>query len=229
MTLGAFMRGFIRLWIEKPTQLHYGITVCGLSIVSVNVVDFGPIKLSFAIHTGFFVINSFAAFFALILRQSVGIAVAPVVALSSGTISSVATLLLTELLLRWVLWPKCSHIGIHGDCLRSLLILHRMHVDCCRLTFVLFNSVLRKESLVSLIHRESGLIFVRQQFANIFWSCSLENLCKQKLVVSFNRIIPILRKCILRVMTISKLSGSGWFDPEGGEVLMEDVAQFFQT
>jgi hypothetical protein len=23
MTLGAFMRGFIRLWIEKPNQLHY--------------------------------------------------------------------------------------------------------------------------------------------------------------------------------------------------------------
>ncbi len=29
--------------------------------------------------------------------------------------------------------------------------------------------------------------------------------------------------------TIWKLSGPVWFDPVGGEVLVEDVAQFFQT
>jgi hypothetical protein len=42
-------------------------------------------------------------------------------------------------------------------------------------------------------------------------------------------IIRILRKCILLVVTIWELRGSGWFDPVGGEVLVEDVAQFFQT
>jgi len=217
--------------------------------VSVNVVYFGPIKLSFAVHTGLFIINSFAAFFlcvvqnftvdaeftvsgcvvALILRRSAVVAVAPVVALSSATISSVAALLLTELLLRWALRPKCRHIGVHGHCLRGLLILDRMHVECCGLALLLFNPVLRTKGLVGFIHRESGLVFMRQQFVNIFWSSSLENLCKQKLVVSFNRIIRILRKCILRVVTIWELSGSGWFDPVGGEVLVEDVAQFFQT
>ncbi len=93
-------------------------------------------------------------------------------------ISSVAALLLTELLLRRALLPKCCHIGVCEHGLRGLLILDRMHVDRCGLALVLFNSVLRKESLVGFIHRESGLIFVRQQFVNIFWSRSLENLCK---------------------------------------------------
>ncbi len=103
--------------MKNRLNFTIGITVCGLSILSVNVINFRPIKLSFAVYTGLVIINSFAAFFlcmvqnlavdaeftisgsvvALILRRSVVVAVAPVVALSSGTISSVAALLLKEL------------------------------------------------------------------------------------------------------------------------------------
>ncbi len=75
----------------------------------------------------------------------------------------------------------------------DLLFFDCMHCKCSRLTLVLFDSVLCEESLVGFVHRESALVFVREQFANIFWSSSLENLCEQKLVVSFDRIIRILR------------------------------------
>ncbi len=65
--------------------------------------------------------------------------------------------------------------------------------------------------------------------ANIFRSSSLENLCKKKLIVSFDRIVRILCKCILRIVSVWNLSGPVRFDPVGGEVLVEDVAQFLQT
>ena len=235
--------------MKNRTNFTIGITVCGLSILSVNVVDFGPIKLSFAIHAWFLIINSFAAFFlcvveyfavdtkftisggivALILGRSVVVVVSSVIVLSSGRISPVAVLLLAELLLLWMLWPECSHIGIHVGCLRVLTVLDSMNCERRRLTFVLFNSVLREEGLVGLIHREPGLILVRKQFANIFRSSSLENLCEQKLVVSFYGIIRILHERILRVVTIHKLSGPVWFDSVRGKVFVGDVAQFFQT
>jgi hypothetical protein len=37
--------------------------------VGVNVINFGPIKLSFAVHTRFFIINSFAALFLCMVQN----------------------------------------------------------------------------------------------------------------------------------------------------------------
>ena len=46
-----------------------GIIVCGLRILSVDIVNFRPVKLSFAINTRFFVINSLATFFLSVVQN----------------------------------------------------------------------------------------------------------------------------------------------------------------
>jgi len=60
MTLGACMRGVIKLLNEKPNQLHYWDH---LSTVRVSCrIDLWPVQLSFLIDTGLIVFNSFLAF-----------------------------------------------------------------------------------------------------------------------------------------------------------------------
>ncbi len=144
----------------------------------------------FAVYTKFSISGCVVT---LRLRGPV-VVVAPVVVLTSGLIPSVVAAVLLLLL---ALWLESSDIWVRIGGLVDLLFFDCMHRECSRLTLVLFNSVLREEGLVGFVHRESGLIFVREQFANIFWSSSLENLCEQKLVVSFDRIICILRMLVL--------------------------------
>jgi hypothetical protein len=55
--------------LKNRTNFIIGITVCGLSVVGVNVINFWPIKLSFAINTRFFVTNSFAALFLCMIEN----------------------------------------------------------------------------------------------------------------------------------------------------------------
>ena len=55
--------------MKNRTNFTIGITVCGLSVVGVNVINFGPIKLSFAVHTRFLIINSFAALFLCMVQN----------------------------------------------------------------------------------------------------------------------------------------------------------------
>ncbi len=104
-----------------------------------------------------------------------------------------------------------------------LIVFDCVHVDGRGLVFVLFNSVLREEGLIGVVNSEPGLIFVRKQFANIFWSCGLKDLSKQKFVVCFNRIVRILSKSILLVVGSWKLGRAIRFDPVGGVIFMEDV------
>ena len=55
--------------MKNRTNFIIGITVCGLRVLGVNVINFGPIKLSFAVHTRFFIINSFAALFLCMVQN----------------------------------------------------------------------------------------------------------------------------------------------------------------
>jgi hypothetical protein len=55
--------------LKNQINFIIGIIVCGLSILSVDVVDFRPVKLSFAINTRFLIINSFAAFFLSVVQN----------------------------------------------------------------------------------------------------------------------------------------------------------------
>jgi hypothetical protein len=56
-----------------------------------------------------------------------------------------------------------------------------MDVDVV-LSFVLFDSVFRKESLVSIVNGQPSLILVRQELTNVFWSCDLEDLGEQEFI-----------------------------------------------
>jgi hypothetical protein len=97
------------------------------------------------------------------------------------------------------------------------------------LALVLFDSVLREESLVSVVNGKSSLSLVRQQFADIFQSCGLENLGEQEFVVSFDVVIRILCEGILGVIASQKLSRSVQFNSEGCVVFMQNVEEFLQS
>ncbi len=186
--------------MKNRTNFIIGIIVWRLSIVSVDVINFQPVKLSFSIDTSFFVVNSFAAFFLCVIQDfavdtkftvsgSVGalvlcqfvVTVASVVALSAGSISTVVALLLLVELLLLLLWPlrtESSHIMVRVSGVVTLIIFHSVNVDSGGLSFVLLNSVLCEEHLIGVVDGKSCLVLVGEQLANILWGRGLEDLSK---------------------------------------------------